>query len=200
MGTLSTETKHLDVIVFQAVPEVIGHIRHIAEEMKAMNPGNYINEVSYTSDPKYVLEKVASDLNDKMGSVVVSSQQMFFGKGLFEYTKHLLAIGNRVEDVSEHLDEFKNTGTCNYLAALIKRINPTSWVFRYSTNPSKCNDALTGDIPKKNLFEIVEFINSPLLPVFYANKDIISLKERFPQIIIYEKPKDKLPIRFIHAS
>lgn len=195
-----TKIKPLDIIVFQTVPNMLESIKHISEEMREMNPGNYPAETFYTDNAISVLERVASDLDDKQGSVVIASQQMYSCEGLYSLGKKLLGSGLKIGDTSKILFTMRDKATCNYLAALVKSINPDAWVFRYSTNPSENNDFLTGDIPKDDMLKVVEFINSPLLPACYVNRDFKSLQERFPQIKLYEKPGYSKGLRFFGAS
>jgi hypothetical protein len=195
-----TKTKPLDIIVFQTVPNMLESIEYISKEMREHNPGNYPNETFYTSNPMHVLERVASDMENKQGPIVISSQQMYSGEGIQDLAKKLLDSGFRIEGTSQILSAIKDKATCNYLAAYVKSINPNAWFFRCSSDPSLNNDFLTGDIPKEDIIKIVEFINCPLLPAFYSNKDFKSLQERFPQIKLYEKPKNNSPLRFIAAG
>jgi hypothetical protein len=195
-----TKTKPLDIIVFQTVPNMLESIEHIAKEMRERNQGSYPNETFYTGNPVSVLERVASDMEDKQGSIIISSQQLYSGGGILDFAEKLLNLGVKIGETSQILSDIEDKATCNYLAAAVKNINQNAWFFRYSTNPSGNIGHLTGDITKKDFFEIAEFINCPLLPSCYARKDFRSLQERFPDIKIYEKPNYPEPLRFIAAG
>lgn len=207
---IDPSVKLLDIVVAQTHDYVLDMIESWVEKQRKNKNIPAYNNIHYTTEPNEVVLRAMEGKLDILIVGQYFYEPRFTKKDLdamFEGKKPLPNIELPVyeEYLAEEQKEEKPTISRNNITRFVKEIKPDTWIFRYSTMPEKDTEDLIGDIPKPGLIEsadeidlpykilensrvdptprkITEFLNSPMLAIYYRNKDIEAMKERFPYI------------------
>ncbi len=182
----STQARPLEIVVAQTHQYNINLISGMIISERIKRPGNY-NNVMLTTEPSKVIKRAFEGKAD----IVVTGQHFYnppvnTTDDLLKSMSYL-SLPDKMLNY-DYIANIKSIGCGNHLTNILKEINPSIMVFRYSTNPSEDNTNIVGDIPKTmRVQEISDFLNSQILNYYFMTRDSQILKERFPEIKFHDK-------------